>query len=102
MIKPTNWAKRKFIEIVAKLTPHCHDITRLLSESMEHPLPWRTRMLIRLHFSICVWCQRYGKHLESLRRFSAEFPEKGCETGQASLSPEARQRLDKALRQVDQ
>jgi hypothetical protein len=102
MIEPTNRVKRKFIEIVAKLTPRCHDITRLLSESTEHPLPLHTRILIRLHFSICIWCQRYGKHLESLRKFSSAFPEKGCERGHAALSPEARERLNKALRQVDQ
>ena len=101
MIEPTNWVKGKLIKIVANLTPHCHDVTRLLSESMERPLSLRTRLLLRLHFSICVWCRRYGQHLEALRKFSAKFPEKGCESGQATLSADARDRLDRALRQVD-
>jgi hypothetical protein len=101
MIEPTNWVKRKLIRIVANLTPHCHDVTRLLSKSMECPLPLRTRLLLRLHFSICVWCRRYGQHLKSLRKFSSEYPEKGCESGQAVLSPDTRDRLNRALRQVD-
>lgn len=101
MIEPTKWVKRKFVGIVANLTPRCHDVTRLLSESMERPLPLRTRLLVRLHFSICIWCRRYGKHLESLRKFSSEFPEKGCEKGQANLSSAPRERLNRALQQVD-
>ncbi|MFZ0712196.1 MAG: hypothetical protein WAM53_19305 [Terrimicrobiaceae bacterium] len=99
MIKPTHWVKTKFVEVVASITPHCHDITRLLSESMERPLPLWTRVLIRLHFSICVWCKRYGRHLKYLRKFSGEFPEKGCEHGKAALTPSARERLSKAVTQ---
>jgi hypothetical protein len=101
MIGPINWVKKKFVEVVVRLTPHCHDVTRLLSESRERPLPMRTRLLIRLHFSICAWCQRYGQHLESLGKFSAAFPDKGCEQGAATLSPEARKRLSKALQESD-
>lgn len=101
MIEPTDWVKRKFIGIVANLTPHCHDVTRLLSESNESSLPLRTRLLVRLHFSICIWCRRYGKHLESLRKFSSEFPEKGCARGEENLSSAARERLNKALQEVE-
>ena len=101
MIEPINWVKKKFIEVVVKLTPHCHDVPRFLSESTERPLPLPGRLLIRLHFSICVWCQRYGQHLESLRKFSAEFPDKGCKQGEAKLSLEARKRLGKALQESD-
>jgi len=97
MIEPTNRATKKFVEIVANVTPHCHDVTRLLSESMDRRLPLRTRLLIRLHFSICVWCKRYGRHLKLLRNCSSEFPEKGCEYGSATLSSSARERLKNAL-----
>jgi hypothetical protein len=71
----------------------------LLSESMEHPLPLHMRLLVRLHFSICVWCKRYGKHVELLRTFSSKFPEKGCEHGEAALPPSARERLKKSLQE---
>jgi hypothetical protein len=97
MSEPANWVKTKFVQTVVKLTPHCHDITRLLSESMERPLPLRTRVLIRLHFSICVWCERYARHLKYLRKYSCEFSEKGCEHGEPTLTPGARERLNRAL-----
>jgi hypothetical protein len=99
MPKLTNWMKRLFVKIVANLTPHCHDVTRLLSQSLERPLPLRTRLLLRLHFSICVWCSRYAKHLESLRKFSAEFPEKGCADEPGALPPAARERLKQSLQE---
>jgi hypothetical protein len=99
MIEPANWAKKKVVEIVAHLTPHCHDITRLLSESSEHTLPLRTRLLIRLHFCVCIWCRRYREHLKLMRKLSAKFPEKGCEEG-ANLSIEARERLNRALQKA--
>ncbi|MGC2578316.1 MAG: hypothetical protein WA376_12125, partial [Terrimicrobiaceae bacterium] len=85
---------------LANVTPHCHDITRLLSESMEHPLPLRTRLLIRLHFLICAWCKRYGEQLKLLRECGSRFAEKGCERGGENLPPDARERLKKALGEI--
>ncbi len=101
MIKATNRITKKFVEIVASVTPHCHDITRLLSQSMEHPLPLRTRLLIRLHFTICVWCTRYGEQLKFLRRYSSGFAKDGCESGPESLSSDTRARLKQVLKESD-
>jgi hypothetical protein len=97
MIGPTNNLTKKFVQFVARVTPHCHEITRLLSESMEHPLPLRTRLLIRLHFVICVWCQRYGDQLKLLRKCGSGFAETGCERGAETLPSATRERLKKAL-----
>ena len=82
-------------------TPGCKEVTRLLSESMDHPLPWRTRMGIRLHYLICVWCERYGQHIRFLRDAVRRHPEKleGQDAPPpASLSPEAHDRMKRALR----
>ena len=98
MAEPTNILRKKFVQFVANITPHCHDITRLLSNSMERPLPLRTRLLIRLHFAICVWCKRYAEQLKFLRRYSSNLAEKGCEHGPPALSSSARGRLNKALK----
>ena len=100
MIKPTNNVTKKFVQFVANVTPHCHDITRLLSESMEHPLPLRTRLLIRLHFTICTWCKRYGEQLKLLRKCGSGFAEKGCERGAETLPSGAHERLKKALGEI--
>lgn len=100
MIQPTSNVRKKFVQFLANVTPHCHDITRLLSESMEHPLPLRTRLLIRLHFLICAWCKRYGEQLKLLRECGSRFAEKGCERGGENLPPDARERLKKALGEI--
>lgn len=100
MIEPTNRVTKKFVQFVANLTPHCHDITRLLSESMERRLPLRTRLLIRLHFTVCAWCKRYDGQLKLLRKYSSGFAEKGCEHGHETLPASTRERLNKALEEI--
>jgi hypothetical protein len=101
MIEPTNKLTKALVRFLANRTPHCHDVTRLLSESMEHPLPLRTRFLLRLHFAICIWCQRYGEHLKWLRRYGSGFPTRGCEHGPESLSSETRERIRKAVQEIN-
>ena len=100
MIRPANRLTKKIVKFVANATPHCHDITRLLSQSMERSLPLRTRLLIRLHLSICVWCKRYDGQLKLLRKYSSGLAEKGCDRGRETLSPSARERLNKALEEI--
>jgi hypothetical protein len=94
-IEPTNWLTSKITEFLVAHTPRCKDITRLLSASLDRKLPLRQRLGIRLHFLICVWCERYGEHLGWLRRWSHEAPEHAHE----KLSDDARERLKRALRE---
>ena len=89
---------RVYVLLVAGVTPRCRDITRLLSQGMDRPLPWRTRLLIRLHSTVCVWCARYAGQLRFLRVFSHSFPEQGCEHGEAALPLSSRERLKEVLR----
>lgn len=98
MIKPMNRLQTNYVNFVARVTPRCHDMIRLLSESMEHRMPWRTRVLIRLHFTICVWCARYAKQLQQIRSFSRMFPEKAGGHGAEVLPVASRERLDEAVR----
>jgi hypothetical protein len=101
VIKPTNKVTKGFVQFVTNVTPHCHDVTRLLSESMERRLPLRTRLLIRLHFTVCIWCERYGEQLKLLRKCGSRFPEKGCEHGGETLPSSARERLKTALEEMN-
>ena len=87
-----------YVLFVAGVTPRCRDITRLLSQELDHPLPWHKRLLIRLHLTVCVWCARYGEQLRSLRVFSRFFPERGCEHGNTVLPSASRERLRETLR----
>ena len=98
MIEPTNWWKTKIVMFIAMHTPKCHDITRLISQSMEGPLPWRTRVAMRVHYWICVWCERYSDQLGFLREVLHACPGNGAEAMRGELSPAARQRIKVAVR----
>ena len=84
-------------EFLARLTPSCKEMTRLLSDSMERRLPLPRRFSMRLHFLICKWCKRYQGQLLFIRGILRRQPEKLEEAGTASLSPQARERIKQAL-----
>jgi hypothetical protein len=92
------WLIEKMVGFIARITPPCHDITRLLSQSMDRQLPLYTRMAIRLHFQTCVWCKRYGEQLDTIRKASRSIAEHGEGISSASLSENARQRIKEAVR----
>jgi hypothetical protein len=98
-IEPTNWLTRKISDVLVAHTPRCKDITRLLSASLDRKLSLRQRLGIRLHFLICVLCERYGEHLGWLRQWSRQAPEHAHEMDGGQLSAEARERLKRALRE---
>ena len=98
MIQPDSWWKEKLVEIIAAHTPRCHDITRLISESMDRPLPWRTRLAMRLHYLICAWCERYRDQLGFLRKALRSCPADDSQEFRGKLTLEARNRLKTALR----
>jgi hypothetical protein len=63
-----NWFERLLENFIAKRTPNCREVVRLLSQSLEVKLPVTTWIKIRFHYLICIWCYRYGKQLQALRR----------------------------------
>jgi hypothetical protein len=79
-------------------TPHCTEITRLASRSFEQPLSIRTRLKMRLHFLICVWCERYVKQLDFLHHASSHTDHQHGTLPGRGLSPEARQRIVQCLK----
>jgi len=84
-----------------RITPSCKDMTRLLSEAMDRPLPLGIRIKMRLHFLICKWCERYRNQLLFLRQALRRNPdelESEVAASSTSLSPEAKDRLKRAIR----
>jgi hypothetical protein len=70
-----SWISRKvkmgrFLEMI---TPPCKDVTRMMSEAMDRPLPLRKRVAVYVHRLICVWCDRYCRHLRMTRDWSKKF-----------------------------
>lgn len=78
----------------------CKDVTRLLSESMDHSLPIGRRVGVRFHLLICKFCARYERQLllirETVRRLAAMDDAYGSLTVER-LSEEAKERIRKSL-----
>lgn len=97
VIEPTNRWKTRLVMFIAEHTPKCHDITRLISQSRDRPLPWRTRIAMRVHYLICVWCERYRDQLGFIGQALKSCPESGAENMKGGLPTEARKRLKIAV-----
>lgn len=97
---PFEKIKLRWIMWLAGRLPPCRDITEMVSQSLEEkPTLWQ-RFIIRLHFSICIWCSRYSNQLlfmrQSLRQQSDDSIKETDEQTDA-LPAEARERLKRAL-----
>jgi hypothetical protein len=93
--------KKRVVVWIWRHTPHCTEILRLASQSLEQPLSLRTRLKMRLHFLICVWCERYDKHLKFLHRVGAHSDHQNETLPGRGLSAEARQRIVRHLKTAD-
>jgi hypothetical protein len=99
LLKGRNWIERLLMSFIDKHTPKCREVVRLLSQSMEVKLPITTRIRIRIHFLICVWCQRYEKQLRGLREIASSLPQHVDGFGSETLSDSSKERLKQALRE---
>jgi len=92
-----NWVQTKLVIFIGKHTPKCREMVRLLSDSMDRPLPFSIRIKKRLHFLICCWCQRYEEQLRYLRETSRAFPEQSEQSCQACLPNESKERIKRLV-----
>lgn len=81
----------------AALAPSCREAARTQSEALDHPLPPAKRFGLRLHLLMCKWCRRYGQQIRFLHHAAHEHEIKQAEASPQTLSPEARERLKRAL-----
>jgi hypothetical protein len=66
---------------------------------MELKLSLATRIKIRFHYLICVWCYRYGEQLRALRKITASLPEHLDKCGHETLPYSSKERMKQALRE---
>lgn len=97
LFEPHDWLTTKLVTLIANLTPRCKEVTRLVSQGMDRPLPLRTRTALRLHFTVCDYCLRYAKQLRFLREVSRALPQRGVECSTVTLPEAAKARLRQAL-----
>jgi hypothetical protein len=92
-----NWWQTKLVIFIGKHTPKCREMVRILSQSMDEPLPLAMRIKKRIHYLICCWCQRYEEHLHYLRETARRFPEHADEASSASAPEGAKERWKAAV-----
>ena len=97
-IEPNNWLTKRIVGFLARVTPRCHEMTRLISQSQDSLLPLGMRIKMRLHYWICVWCKRYCEHIHFVRRALHICPEEPVPLSGPTLRVEVKGRLKQALR----
>ena len=80
------------------LMPTCRQASRLQSDALDQPLSLPKRIGLRLHLLVCRWCRRYGKQIRFLRQAVHEHPDEINDATARTLSPEARERVKRSLR----
>lgn len=76
----------------------CKEASRLLSQSLDQPLPPGKRLELRLHVWLCGACSNFEKQLLFLKRAARLTDMKEAAGDSVKLSPEARERIRKAVR----
>jgi hypothetical protein len=68
-------------------------MTRLVSQSMDHRLPFSTWARMKLHYIICVWCERYAEQIAFVKSAARGFAKNATNSSTETLSPETKKRL---------
>ena len=77
----------------------CEEADRLMSDSLDRRLSWSQRTALGGHVIVCRSCRRARQKLRALRRAMREsLANVDSTAGSATLSPEARDRMQAALK----
>jgi hypothetical protein len=74
----------------------CRALSRLISEGLERRLGWLEWLLLGVHLLGCPPCRRFRRGVRLLHRALPSAPA----PGEARLSPQARQRIARALKEA--
>ncbi len=87
-----NWWQTKLTIFIGKHTPKCREMVRILSQSMDQPMPLGMRIKKRIHYLMCIWCQRYEEQLHYLRKTARAFAEHADEASNVPVTDEMKER----------
>ncbi len=78
---------------------NCKEVSRRISESMDHDISLYQRMLIRMHVLMCRYCARFRRQVLFLRELcrSRRWDESAPNTS-VHLPPNARERIRQVLK----
>src|SRR5213593_5284554 len=92
-----NWLQTKLVIFIGRHTPKCREMVRILSQSMDEPMPLMMRIKKRIHFLICCWCQRYEEHLRYIRDTARKFLFQQNKAYDITFPPDAKERIKQKL-----
>jgi Putative zinc-finger len=79
----------------------CKDTVSLASAALDRELTIGQRVALRVHLLMCPCCTRFHQHLEFLRNAARRLEGQATagDVEQTNLSPQARDRMQRALEQ---
>jgi len=86
--------------MIRRLRLTCEDTTPLISELMDHNLPWRKRWRLKFHLMICGVCSIYKQQLEIIHALARKLGhEEAPSQNEAVLSEQAKIKIKDTLKQ---
>lgn len=82
---------------------NCRQISELLSQQQDDPapLPWSTRLDLRVHLLLCAWCRGFARQLKVLRQLAGRMGEEENPVGpHVHLTEDQKARLKEELARV--
>ncbi len=77
----------------------CKEVTKLVSDNLDRPLPLWRRLSLRLHIAMCNGCSAYRRQIESLNKLvSNRYQNDQAEGDSKDLPNDALERIKKSLR----
>jgi predicted anti-sigma-YlaC factor YlaD len=56
---------------------NCREITERASDFVDHTLPWRGRLQVRMHLMMCRFCREYIRQMALVARALRKLPGHG-------------------------
>ncbi len=86
--------------IIRKLRITCKDTTPLISELMDHHLPFGKRIRLKFHLAMCQVCRFYQNQLEVIRALARKLGGEETPTQQQEvLNEQAKTKIKDSIKQ---
>ncbi len=76
----------------------CEETSLLVSQSLDRRLSWRERIALRMHLLVCDACRSFANQVAFLRTAARRFGRGTNAPERLRLSPGARERIARKLR----